>query len=100
MDEECLTQCWFRFLHILSNPVDLCRPDVISNTPKFLHMALTAESVIEPQSHDCLRSLPQVFFRAMRSISVLVDAFLGKFTFVMFGFTCLICCGLLSLSSH
>jgi len=45
LSDDCLTQCWFRFLHILSNPVDLCRVDVVSETPKFLHFALTSEKV-------------------------------------------------------
>lgn len=45
LTDDCLVQCWFRFLHILSNPVDLCRIEVISETPKFLHHALTSEKV-------------------------------------------------------
>ena len=73
-----MAQCWFRFLHILSNPVDLSRPEVISSTPKFLHMALTSESVIDPHQHACLRILPSIFFKAMRGISILVDSFLGQ----------------------
>ena len=51
---------------------------VISNTPKFLHMAITSESVIDPHQHECLKALPSIFFKAMRGISVLVDAFLGS----------------------
>ena len=39
MDNHCIAQCWFRFLHILSNPVDLSRPLVIGkkhvNLPVF-----------------------------------------------------------------
>ncbi len=117
IDPDCVAQCWFRFLHILSNPVDLCRPEVssphlqlhlgflpcdivkgihsrglvlqvISNTPKFLHMALTSESVIDPHQHDCLKALPGIFFKAMRGISVLVDAFLGEtFSFLLRDFS-------------
>ena len=45
LTDDCLVQCWFRFLHILSNPVDLCRVEIISETPKFLHHALTSEKV-------------------------------------------------------
>ncbi|XP_064621956.1 ral GTPase-activating protein subunit beta-like isoform X2 [Lineus longissimus] len=77
MDRDCVAQSWFRFLHVINNPVDMCRPHVISQTQKFLHMALTSEAVIEPSQHECLAILPQIFFRAMRGISVLVDAFLG-----------------------
>ncbi|XP_013391687.1 ral GTPase-activating protein subunit beta isoform X2 [Lingula anatina] len=74
---DTITQAWFRFLHILSNPVELSNIQVISQTPKFLHMALASEDVIDPSHHDCLKVLPQIFFRAMKGIAVLVDAFMG-----------------------
>ncbi|XP_055878983.1 ral GTPase-activating protein subunit beta-like isoform X3 [Biomphalaria glabrata] len=77
MSNESIAQCWFRFLHILQNPVDLSRPSVVSNTPKFLQYALTSEAVIDPSYHPCLGKLPAVFLRAMRGISVMVNAFLG-----------------------
>ncbi|XP_078001249.1 ral GTPase-activating protein subunit beta-like [Glandiceps talaboti] len=77
MENDAIAQSWFRFLHVLSNPVDLSRPITISNTPKFLHMALTSEDVIDPHQHPCLRSLPKIYLKAMRGVSVLVDAFLG-----------------------
>ena len=41
-------------------------------------MAITSESVIDPHQHECLKALPSIFFKAMRGISVLVDAFLGS----------------------
>ena len=66
---------------MLSNPVDLSRPEVISSTPKFLHMALTSEAVIDPHQHACLRILPAIFFKSMRAVSILVDAFLGQSQF-------------------
>ncbi|CAH1791195.1 unnamed protein product, partial [Owenia fusiformis] len=77
MSNDAIAQTWFRFLHTLSNPVDLCQAEVISQTPKFLHMALSSENVIDPSQHECLKNLPQIFYKAMRSISVLVDAYLG-----------------------
>jgi len=36
MDADCIAQCWFQFLHVLSNHVDLNRPLVIANTQQFL----------------------------------------------------------------
>jgi len=75
---ECIVQCWFRFLHILGNPVELSRPSVITNTPKFLHMALTSEVPVEPEDHECLKTLPYIFYRAMKSVAVVADAFLGN----------------------
>ncbi|XP_076463976.1 ral GTPase-activating protein subunit beta-like isoform X2 [Babylonia areolata] len=77
MSEECVTQAWFRFLHIIQNPVDLSRPAVVSNTPRFLQHALTNEAVLDPSQHECLLKLPLIFFRAMRGVSIMVNAFLG-----------------------
>nr|KAG5690370.1 hypothetical protein BaRGS_001292 [Batillaria attramentaria] len=77
MSAECITQAWFRFLHIIQNPVDLSRPAVVSNTPRFLQHALTTEAVVDPSQHECLQKLPTIFFKAMRGVSVMVNAFLG-----------------------
>ncbi|XP_062315849.1 ral GTPase-activating protein subunit beta isoform X3 [Osmerus eperlanus] len=78
MDNDCVAQTWFRFLHMLSNPVDLSNPVIVSSTPKFQEQLLGVSSV--PQEiiqHPCLKQLPQIFFKAMRGVSCLVDAFLG-----------------------
>ncbi|XP_062853545.1 ral GTPase-activating protein subunit beta isoform X2 [Trichomycterus rosablanca] len=79
MDNDCVAQTWYRFLHMLSNPVDLSNPVIVSSTPKFQEQLLGGNTV--PQEvviqHPCLKQLPQIFFRAMRGISCLVDAFLG-----------------------
>nr|BAC32589.1 unnamed protein product [Mus musculus] len=78
MDNECIAQTWFRFLHMLSNPVDLSNPAVISSTPKFQEQFLNVSGMPQELSqYPCLKHLPQIFFRAMRGISCLVDAFLG-----------------------
>lgn len=79
MSNECIAQAWFRMLHTLGNPVDLCRPEVISQTPKFYHFALSSEMVIDPCQHPCLALLPQIFYKAMKGVSTLVDVFLGKY---------------------
>ncbi|KAM9296042.1 ral GTPase-activating protein subunit beta [Gastrophryne carolinensis] len=78
MDNDCVTQTWFRFLHMLSNPVDLSNPSIIGTTPKFQEQFLNVSGMPqELNQYSCLRQLPQIFFRAMRGISCLVDAFLG-----------------------
>uniref|UniRef100_A0A8C6Y8N3 Ral GTPase-activating protein subunit beta n=1 Tax=Naja naja TaxID=35670 RepID=A0A8C6Y8N3_NAJNA len=78
MDNECVAQTWFRFLHMLSNPVDLSNPAIISSTPKFQEQFLNVSGMAqELNQYPCLKHLPQIFFRAMRGISCLVDAFLG-----------------------
>ncbi|XP_050930740.1 ral GTPase-activating protein subunit beta [Lates calcarifer] len=67
MDDYRIPQTWFKFLHMFSNPVDLSRPVVVASSP--------------PSQEEVLRGgdaqLPHIFFRAMRGISSLVDAFLG-----------------------
>ncbi|CAG01700.1 unnamed protein product, partial [Tetraodon nigroviridis] len=61
-----------------SNPVDLSNPAIVSTTPKFQEQFLNSSSIPhEMVLHPCLKQLPQIFFRAMRGISCLVDAFLG-----------------------
>ncbi|CAB1354255.1 unnamed protein product [Coregonus sp. 'balchen'] len=79
MDNDCVAQTWFRFLHMLSNPVDLSNPLSVSSTPKFQEQLLGVSGVPQEviQQHPCLKQLPQIFFRAMRGVSCLVDAFLG-----------------------
>ncbi|XP_062401605.1 ral GTPase-activating protein subunit beta isoform X1 [Sardina pilchardus] len=82
MDNDCVAQTWFRFLHMLSNPVDLSNPVIVSSTPKFQEQLLGVSGVPqEVVQHPCLKQLPQIFFRAMRGISCLVDAFLGVAVF-------------------
>ncbi|XP_053568269.1 ral GTPase-activating protein subunit beta isoform X3 [Bombina bombina] len=86
MDNECVTQTWFRFLHMLSNPVDLSNPSIIGTTPKFqeqfLNISVGNQDV---NQYSCLKQLPQIFFRAMRGVSCLVDAFLGVAVFKNIG---------------
>ncbi|XP_071962395.1 ral GTPase-activating protein subunit beta-like isoform X2 [Antedon mediterranea] len=78
MDNACIAQTWFRFLHILSNPVDLCKPKVVSQTPMFIQAAFNSEEVIDPNQHPCLSALPKNFLLAMRGIANLSDAFIGE----------------------
>ncbi|XP_030274708.1 LOW QUALITY PROTEIN: ral GTPase-activating protein subunit beta [Sparus aurata] len=66
MDDQRVSHTWFRFLHLLSNPVDLSRHVVVGSTPSSQEEALRGDSL-----------LPKIFFRAMRGVSTLVDAFLG-----------------------
>ncbi|XP_014675290.1 PREDICTED: ral GTPase-activating protein subunit beta-like [Priapulus caudatus] len=77
VDDDRVAQTWFRFLHVLTNPVHLSSPAIVSNTPRFLHMALTSEAVIDPAHHPCLHMLPEIFLKAMKGIAAIVDSFLG-----------------------
>ncbi|XP_022103685.1 ral GTPase-activating protein subunit beta-like [Acanthaster planci] len=80
LDNDGVAQTWFRFLHLLGNPVNLCRPKVISHTPKFLAAAVSYQPSLEPHQFTCLQALPQIFLKAMRGVSVIIDAFLGILT--------------------
>nr|XP_046241115.1 ral GTPase-activating protein subunit beta isoform X2 [Scatophagus argus] len=66
LDDERVSHTWFRFLHLLSNPVDISRHVVVGSTPSLQDETLRRDS-----------RLPNIFFRAMRGVSTLVDAFLG-----------------------
>ena len=77
LNTKCLVQSWFRFLHVLGNPVDLSDKSIISDTTKFKEHALVSTSNHQPSSHPCLNSLPKNFYVAFKGIAVLVDTFLG-----------------------
>ncbi|XP_022824667.1 ral GTPase-activating protein subunit beta-like [Spodoptera litura] len=79
MSAEAVMQSWYRILHTIGNPVDLCRPHVISQTPDFLQYSITQdEGSRDPSQHPCLQALPSIFHKAMKGIAAHVDAFLGR----------------------
>ncbi|KPJ14465.1 Ral GTPase-activating protein subunit beta [Papilio machaon] len=79
MSAEAVMQTWYRILHTIGNPVDLCRPHVISQTPEFLQYSMTAEDgARDPSTHPCLQALPAIFLKAMKGVAAHVDAFLGR----------------------
>lgn len=75
MTDECVVQTWFRILHTIGNPVDLCHSNIISQTPQFLQYAITNDN---PSEHPCLAVLPLNFYKAIKGVASLVDAFLGN----------------------
>lgn len=77
LSDEALKQTWFRFLHLIGNPVELCFPEIISKTDKFYHSACASENVVDPRQHPCLQNLPNIFHKAMKGVANLVDTFLG-----------------------
>lgn len=77
MSNDCISQSWYRFLNTIGNPVNLTKPEVISQTQKFLQYALSSEGVLDPCQHPSLQVLPLIFLKAMKGIAGQVDAFLG-----------------------
>jgi len=77
MTKECIAQASYRFLNSLGNPVELSKPDKVCQTQQFFQYAIVSDSVIDPTHHPCLHSLPTIFFKAMKGISAMVDAYLG-----------------------
>ncbi|XP_027205285.2 ral GTPase-activating protein subunit beta [Dermatophagoides pteronyssinus] len=65
LSENVLEQCWYRFLHIIGNPIDLCFPKIISK--------------MDPEWNISLISiLPFIFHKAIKGLCTLVDIFLGN----------------------
>ncbi|XP_014219177.1 ral GTPase-activating protein subunit beta isoform X2 [Copidosoma floridanum] len=77
MSNEAVSQAWYRLLRTIGDPVDLCRPAVISQTQAFLRYALSSPNTIDPCQHPCLQQLPYIFLKAIKGIAGQVDAFLG-----------------------
>jgi hypothetical protein len=78
MTNDCIAQSWYRFIHSLGNPVELCRPALVSQTQHFYQYAIVAENVIDPTHHPCLSALPGIFLKSMKGVAAMVDAYLGK----------------------
>ncbi|XP_049826190.1 ral GTPase-activating protein subunit beta isoform X3 [Aethina tumida] len=77
MSNDCIAQSWYRFLNTIGNPVNLTKPEVISQTQKFLQFAISTDGVVDPSQHPCLQALPLIFLKAIKGIAGQVDAFLG-----------------------
>ncbi|ENN80658.1 hypothetical protein YQE_02924, partial [Dendroctonus ponderosae] len=77
MSNDCIAQSWYRFLNTIGNPVSLTKPEVISQTQKFLQFAISTDGVVDPCQHPCLQLLPVIFLKAIKGIAGQVDAFLG-----------------------
>lgn len=78
MTNDCIAQSWYRFLNTIGNPVSLTKPEVVSQTQKFLQYALSSDGVLDPCQHPSLQVLPLIFLKAMKGIAGQVDAFLGR----------------------
>lgn len=78
MSNDCIAQSWYRFLNTIGNPVNLTKPEVISQTQKFLQFAISTDDVMDPCHHPCLQALPTIFLKAIKGIAGQVDGFLGK----------------------
>lgn len=79
MDYDVVSQTWFRFLHLIGNPVELSIPSSIAKSLRETGSPAIngMESGVESKQHPCLNDLPENFKRAMKGISSLVNSFLG-----------------------
>ncbi|KAF7994357.1 hypothetical protein HCN44_003829 [Aphidius gifuensis] len=77
ISDEAVAQAWYRLLRTIGDPVDLCRPAVVSQTQAFLQYAIASTNVVDPCQHPCLQALPHIFLKAIKGIAGQVDAFLG-----------------------
>ncbi|CAK1542009.1 unnamed protein product [Leptosia nina] len=76
MSAESVMQSWYRVLHTIGNPVDLCHPHLIAHTPHLLQYSMRWEE--GSNQHPWLSALPSIFHRAMLGLAAHVDAFLGR----------------------
>ncbi|XP_045512346.1 ral GTPase-activating protein subunit beta isoform X2 [Pieris brassicae] len=76
MSAESVMQSWYRILHTIGNPVDLCHPHLIAHTPHLLQYSMRWEEGSNQQAW--LAALPAIFHRAMLGLAAHVDAFLGR----------------------
>ncbi|KAM9361398.1 ral GTPase-activating protein subunit beta [Symphorus nematophorus] len=74
LQDKRVSHTWFRFLHLLSNPMELSQQKVVGSTPP-----VQEEALLRADSQ-----LTNIFFRNMRAVSTLVDAFLGLTTRIQF----------------
>ncbi|VDK35164.1 unnamed protein product [Taenia asiatica] len=72
--KEVADVSWFRLLHLFGNPVDLCHPAEITHTAVFEHFR---RSNAAARCRLTAAFLPAIFHHVMRSLSVMVDLFLG-----------------------
>ncbi|VDM15933.1 unnamed protein product [Hydatigera taeniaeformis] len=74
LPEEVTNISWFLLLHLFGNPVDLCHPAEITHTAVFEHFR---RSNAAARCRLTVAFLPAIFHHVMRSLSVMVDLFLG-----------------------
>ena len=76
-----LSQTWYRFLKIIGSPVDLIDPTVFTANEKFMN-GITREFRDDMENHPSLVDLPEIFYRAIRGVSNIVEIFLGWETMI------------------
>ena len=67
LNNDALKQCWYRFLHIIGNPIELCFPEII----------FKVDIQTKQIDNSTLNLLPFIFHKAIKGLCILVDIFLG-----------------------
>src|SRR5690606_36621217 len=58
LKEDVLKQCWFRFLHIIGNPIELCFPEIIYNFEGgYSHSDLSSNRILPFIFHKAIKGL-------------------------------------------
>lgn len=79
MDNNTLIQSWFRFFHIIGNPLDFSNPVVLfknNDVMRSLENLKDFDSTVTFANY-CFKKLPQIFLELIKGISQIVDLFLG-----------------------
>lgn len=69
-------QCWFRFLHIIGNPVELSSYETIAHTPKLMEVVYKSEVPLDFSQVGGLNQLPLIFLIVMQGLSNIIDILL------------------------
>ncbi|RDD44888.1 Ral GTPase-activating protein subunit beta [Trichoplax sp. H2] len=69
-------QSWFRFLHIIGNPVELSSYEIIARTPKLMEEVYKSELPLDFSQVGGLNKLPLIFLIVMQGLSNIVNIFL------------------------
>lgn len=72
MAKEVTAQAAYRFLHIIGNIVEISQKEIICYSPGLFKAGLKSPEVV-----SCLELLPDIFLKAMKVVSSLVDGYLG-----------------------
>ena len=85
VSKDRIVQSWFRVVHLLGNPVDLCHPhtppNLVSPSSELEQLALGASAAASPsgQQHALYVFHAALYHRAMTAVAIVVDLFLGRY---------------------
>lgn len=73
-----LIQTWYRFLHLIGNPVEIIERETFVRNPKFIKaMARNSQYQSKPDMHPHLDRLNDIFYITIKGLTTIVEIFFG-----------------------